>query len=103
MTFAGKVFQAVSDKRMSLWLEKVKEVNWELFDRGVEAYTFAALEQLIKGAGERALLHAEPKSAEAERLRDELKKPFAARVFFWPRQSGPRGDLVDDEMGRVLQ
>ena len=24
-------------------------------------------------------------------------------VFLWPRQSGPKGDLVDDEMGRVLQ
>jgi Cu(I)/Ag(I) efflux system membrane protein CusA/SilA len=24
-------------------------------------------------------------------------------VFFWTRQSGPRGDLVDDEMTRVLQ
>ena len=31
------------------------------------------------------------------------KKPFASRVFLWPRQSGPKGDLVDDEMGRVLQ
>ena len=30
-------------------------------------------------------------------------KPFARRVFFWPRQTGPKGDLVDDEMGRVLQ
>ena len=24
-------------------------------------------------------------------------------VFLWPRQTGPKGDLVDDEMGRVLQ
>ena len=36
-------------------------------------------------------------------LREELEKPFAARVFLWPRQGGPKGDLVDDEMGRVLQ
>ncbi|HMC89514.1 MAG TPA: efflux RND transporter permease subunit, partial [Gemmataceae bacterium] len=36
-------------------------------------------------------------------LCDELTKPFADRVFLWPRQSGPRGDLVDDEFGRVLQ
>jgi Cu(I)/Ag(I) efflux system membrane protein CusA/SilA len=28
---------------------------------------------------------------------------FGERVFLWPRQSGPKGDLVDDEMGRVLQ
>ncbi len=36
-------------------------------------------------------------------LREELQKPFARRVFLWPRQTGPKGDLVDDEMGRVLQ
>ena len=24
-------------------------------------------------------------------------------MFLWPRQTGPKGDLVDDEMGRVLQ
>src|SRR5262249_51786118 len=24
-------------------------------------------------------------------------------VFLWPRKGGPKGDLVDDEMGRVLQ
>ena len=24
-------------------------------------------------------------------------------AFLWPRQTGPKGDLVDDEMGRVLQ
>ena len=36
-------------------------------------------------------------------LREELQKPFAGRVFLWPRQTGPKGDLVDDEMGRVLQ
>src|SRR5205807_5485177 len=36
-------------------------------------------------------------------LRDELTKPFAAHVFLWPRKSGPKGDLVDDEFGRVVQ
>ncbi|MGH7140215.1 MAG: efflux RND transporter permease subunit, partial [Pirellulales bacterium] len=36
-------------------------------------------------------------------LREELERDFRNRVFFWPRQTGPKGDLVDDEMGRVLQ
>src|SRR5213076_2307183 len=36
-------------------------------------------------------------------LKDELQKPFADRVFLWQRQGGPKGDLVDDEFGRVLQ
>jgi Cu(I)/Ag(I) efflux system membrane protein CusA/SilA len=36
-------------------------------------------------------------------LRDALLPAFRDRVFLWQRQTGPKGDLVDDEMGRVLQ
>src|SRR5205823_6143563 len=36
-------------------------------------------------------------------LRAELEQPFQARVLFWPRQGGKKGDLVDDEFGRVVQ
>ena len=36
-------------------------------------------------------------------LREELDTPFAKILFLWPRTTGPKGDLVDDEMGRVLQ
>jgi Cu/Ag efflux pump CusA len=126
-TFGGQVQQAASDKYMALWLARVKEVNWELFDHGVEAFTWYALEELVKGANSTALLSGAPRGAESKRftaeavqgqlgktpdpmalapflpLREELTKPFKDRVFFWQRQSGPKGDLVDDEMGRVLQ
>ena len=36
-------------------------------------------------------------------LRDELVPAFRKGLFLWPRQTGPKGDLVDDEMSRVLQ
>lgn len=36
-------------------------------------------------------------------LREELVPGIRKNVFFWPRQTGPKGDLVDDEMTRVLQ
>jgi Cu(I)/Ag(I) efflux system membrane protein CusA/SilA len=98
-----------------------------LFDRGVEAYTWYAVEEVVKGANELGLLSGAPNGAQARRftteavkgqlgktpdpealaplvpLRTELAQPFKDRVFFWQRQSGPKGDLVDDEMGRVLQ
>ncbi len=126
-TFAGEVLDAVNGRRAALWRERVKKIDWELFDRGVEAYTWLSLEELVKGAKDVALLGGAPRRAESERfteeavkaqldkdhdrrafepffpLKDELQKPFADRVFLWPRQSGPKGDLVDDEMGRVLQ
>lgn len=36
-------------------------------------------------------------------VRDELVPEFRKSLFFWQRQTGPKGDLVDDEMSRVLQ
>ncbi len=138
-TFAGEVLKATQAKRLKLWRERVQVINWELFDRGVEAYTWYALEELVKGAKGVALVSSDRRGQEAERfiqeavrtqlgkgtadpvraslqndpdraafqpfqfLRQELEKPFKASVFFWQRQSGPKGDLVDDEMGRVLK
>jgi Cu(I)/Ag(I) efflux system membrane protein CusA/SilA len=36
-------------------------------------------------------------------LRADLEGPFREKVLFRARTGGPKGDLVDDEMGRVLQ
>src|SRR5205085_11964092 len=36
-------------------------------------------------------------------LREQLEGPFRDRVFLWPRKGGKDGDLVADEMNRVLQ
>ena len=36
-------------------------------------------------------------------LRNEMTKSFRNEVFLWHRQTGPKGDLVDDEIGRSLQ
>jgi Cu(I)/Ag(I) efflux system membrane protein CusA/SilA len=105
----------------------VKQVNRLLFDRGIEAYTWLALEEVVRAGDAVALLKGAPHGAESEGfvaesvkaqraedydatafkpfvpLRQELEKPFAERVFLWPRQGGPKGDLVDDEFGRALQ
>jgi Cu(I)/Ag(I) efflux system membrane protein CusA/SilA len=127
-TFAGEVLKAVEARRMAVWRERVEKVDWELFDWGVEAYTWLALEEVAKGAGDIGLVDGAPHGAETKQfsaaavraqlakrdrgddavapfapLKEQLQKPFAARVFFWRRTSGPKGDLVDDEFGRVLQ
>jgi Cu/Ag efflux pump CusA len=123
VSFAGEVLRAVSDRRTSLWRERVKQVNWELFDYGVLTFTTYAMEELTRASDRAGTLSGAPRGQELARfagvaavsasdvvggaelaaLRDDLAKLFAGRVFFWPRQGGPKGDLVDDEMGRVLQ
>ncbi|HTK78389.1 MAG TPA: efflux RND transporter permease subunit, partial [Gemmataceae bacterium] len=126
-TFTSDVLQAVNERRTARWRAAVKDINWQLFDRGVETYTWLVVEELVKAADGVALVRGAPHGGESQRfaaeavkaqlgqsadptafrpfaaLCDELTKPFADKVFLWRRQSGPRGDLVDDEFGRVLQ
>jgi Cu/Ag efflux pump CusA len=113
--------------RLRAWRERVKAIDAELFDRGTEAFTWFALEETVKAARGLGLLAAAPRGAEADRfaaeatnaqlgkqvdtaalapfgeLRAELERPFRDKVLFWKRTGGPKGDLVDDEFGRVLQ
>ena len=123
-TFAGDVLRIVVARRTKLWRERVVKIDWELFDRAVEAYTWLSLEEVAKAAATDDAPHREELRRFAEAaaqaqlgkkgrddaaflpfapLMEELKKPFAQWVFLWPRESGPKGDLVDDEFGRVLQ
>src|SRR5439155_4048805 len=68
-TFAGEVLAAVSKQRMDLWVAHIhQKINWELFDRGVEAFTWAALEEIGKGAKKLKLLDGAPRGAEYARF-----------------------------------
>lgn len=123
----ARVLAAVDQERLRIWRERVATINWELFDRGTEAFTWYALEELVQAARTAGFLGGSQAGARAEAfatasLNVQLGKEFDARsirplralhanllagfqdrVILWPRRGGPRGDLVDDEMGRVLQ
>jgi Cu(I)/Ag(I) efflux system membrane protein CusA/SilA len=127
-TFAGAVHTALNAHRLALWRERVAtRINWELFDRGVEAYTWAALVEVGKGARKRGLLDGATYGSACDRfiqeadqadrgtvpdgraalkpfaaLRKELERPFADTVFLWRRVGGPKGDLAQ-ELNTVVQ
>jgi len=126
-TFQTEVLQSVIHHRDTVWHDRVHEVNWELFDRGTEAFSAYALEESAKAGLAAKLTEHAPQGAELEAfaadalqiqlgretnqtpyerfgsLASGLTENFRKHVFFWPRKTGPKGDLVDDEMGRVLQ
>jgi Cu/Ag efflux pump CusA len=126
-TFAGEVLGEVNNRRMKLWQEQIDtKINWELFDRGVETFIWAALQEIGQAARGRALLggadHGKEYAAFVEQaararngkttdpkalepfiaLRQEMEKPFAAKLFLWRRTSGPKGDLLQ-EIDTVVQ
>ena len=126
-TFSGEMLKSTEAQRVKLWRDQVHKVNWQLFDRGIEAYTWFAIQESVKSAKDSTLVSGAAKSNEAERftvesvrehlgkphdkkafkpflaLQSDLAGPFKDRVFLWQRQGGPKGDLVDDEMTRVIQ
>ncbi|MDB5387169.1 MAG: Cobalt-zinc-cadmium resistance protein CzcA / Cation efflux system protein CusA, partial [Planctomycetaceae bacterium] len=126
-SFSGEVLASVTKQRLRLWHERVTRINYELFDQAAPAFNWYCLEELIKAAQGMGLLQeathgaastlfashvtaaqlGKTPNSEAAKpflaLREELDPPFTKHLFLWPRQTGPKGDLVDDEMGRVLQ
>lgn len=126
-TFVGEVHQQAVAHYSELWREEVRRINYELFDHGGAAYTWFALEEAAKAAQGQSWLESAPRGSEAAAfadatvrsqlgrsadsvaaqpfilIGDSLTKSFADHMFLWPRRTGPKGDLVDDEMGRVLQ
>lgn len=125
--FVDELLERIRQRHHDLWNEQVHQTNYELFDHGVAAYTWYALEEVARAAKSQSLIeearqgaatlafaefsmhgqlgeHGDPQAAQPFlAVLDELQKPFGDRVFLWPRRTGPKGDLVDDEMGRVLQ
>ena len=123
--------QPIEREREQLWRERVQQVNWELFDRGAEAFTWYALGRSRSRRRKTASLLAEAaraarrpsdlpqaaldvqlgKTVRRSRLRAvssrcarSWKSRFAeAGLLLAAPAPGPKGDLVDDEMGRVLQ
>ena len=126
-TLASELLDDMIEERTRLWQERIHQINWELLDRGTETFTWYALEEVVNSAGNATLLTGASRGTESKQfaeaaiktqlgkphdqaalqpffaLREQLEKPFKDEVFLWPRQTGPKGDLVDDEMGRVLQ
>jgi Cu(I)/Ag(I) efflux system membrane protein CusA/SilA len=79
--------------------ERVKSLNWELFDRAVGTANWGALEELTRLGRRRNLLAREAAPGELEALRTTLEKPFADRLLLWKKT---KTDLVE-EMSTALQ
>jgi copper/silver efflux system protein len=79
--------------------ERVKSLNWELFDRAVGAANWAALEELTKLGRVGKLVARDAAPGELASLRATLDKPFADKLLLWKKT---KTDLVE-EMSTALQ
>ena len=124
---AAAILAAVVGEGERRWRELVKRFDAELFAWGTDAFTWLAIEELARSADRANLLADASRGRETRRfahavvkaqlgrvsdattrapfadLTESLTGSFRSSVLFWKRQGGPKGDLVDDEFGRVLQ
>lgn len=97
------LFTRMTDRIVAAHAQKLKErmrhLNWELFDRAVNITNWAAIEEFVRLGRERKSLAREASTDELQALRRELEKPFADRLLLWQKT---KNDLVA-EMDSTLQ
>jgi Cu(I)/Ag(I) efflux system membrane protein CusA/SilA len=126
-SFSERLLAQVATEREGIWSERVAAVNWELFDFAAVTFPRIATEEILRSAKSSGLITDAKRRRDAEAfveasINGQLGHPidpaairtfdtiiesanqrFPKEVFLWRRTPGPKGDLVDDEMGRVLQ
>jgi Cu(I)/Ag(I) efflux system membrane protein CusA/SilA len=75
--------------------ERMKSLNWEIFDHAVGATNWAALEELSKLGRDRKLVARDTAQGELEGLRTALDKPFADRLLLWKKTKLELRDEMD--------
>jgi Cu(I)/Ag(I) efflux system membrane protein CusA/SilA len=79
--------------------ERVKSLNWELFDEAVATVNETAAGELARLGRDRKLAAREATPVESKALREALDKPFADRLLLWKKT---KADLVE-EFSTALQ
>ncbi len=79
--------------------ERVKSLNWELFDRAVDAANGAAVHDLSRLGNDRKLTIRIAKPEDIASVRAALDKPFADILLLWKKT---KADIVE-EMSTALQ
>ena len=79
--------------------ERVRTLNWELFDQSVTTATRAALDDLVRLGRDQKLTDRDPTNDELRALQETLKQTMADRLLLWRKT---KQDLVE-EMDTALQ
>ena len=94
-----KLVEQIQLQHDKLLKAKIKEIDWELFDRAVGTLNDAALESITNLARDRQILQRDPEEGELVRLRTELDGPLSDQLLLWKKK---KSELVD-ELSTALQ
>ena len=98
-TLSSRIADHLADDHEHRLEERMKSLNWEVFDRTVGVATWSALDELMRLGRDRKLTAREPGPDELQALRASMEKPFADRLLLWRKT---KADLIE-EMSTALQ
>lgn len=98
-----QLFARITDRVVAAHNQKLKErmrrLNWELFDRAVGIANWTAIEELVRKSKRQNHAARPATNEDLQNLRAALDKPFADRLLLWQKT---KNDLVV-EMDSALQ
>jgi len=106
-TLFTKMLMHMRRLRESRWQQRVRELDYELFDRAVSGFNWFCLEEIRAAALKRGLWTGEsgptdsvsPASEQLKRLRAPLDEPLARDLFLWKKS---KSDIIK-EMDTAMQ
>jgi Cu(I)/Ag(I) efflux system membrane protein CusA/SilA len=98
-TVIGRVAERLGEAHERRLANRVKTLDWELFDQAVGAADWAALEEWMRLGRARGLIVREATPDELQAIRADLDRSFAERLLLWKKT---KQDLVE-EMSTALQ
>jgi Cu(I)/Ag(I) efflux system membrane protein CusA/SilA len=98
-TLFTKIAERLDHESARRLRERMKSLDWELFDRAVGAVNWAAIQGLSTLSRDRKLTGRDAAPGESVSLREALDRPFAERLLLWQKT---KNDIVE-EMSTALQ
>ncbi|MBI5366120.1 MAG: efflux RND transporter permease subunit [Planctomycetes bacterium] len=92
-SFQERQLEALNAQRGELWTERVKTLNWELFDRAGGTVATALVDS-VRAQGKLK----ETPAPELEAVRTELAASFAKRFFLWRKTKADLLKEMDSEL-----
>ncbi|HEX8521529.1 MAG TPA: efflux RND transporter permease subunit, partial [Tepidisphaeraceae bacterium] len=98
-SYPERLFAAVESHREALWRQRMKTLNWELFDYAKVAVNDYLVDALLRTARGTPAFVADPAPEPLKQLKQQLAQRFQKNYFLWTKT---KQDIVA-EMDRELQ
>jgi Cu(I)/Ag(I) efflux system membrane protein CusA/SilA len=97
--FSQRVFEAIEARRIAMWVERTRILNWELADNASAIMNDVLIDSLLKTVAGTEYAGAKPQPDARAQVRASLDKPLQKNLMLWQKSK----DDILKEMDSELQ